>query len=394
MGRILVCLAGMVLVAGLVSTSFAAETTIGGQYRINAYSVDSGIDGQDKTEASRLRFRTNINTTFNDDVSGHLQLEVGHIGSADTTEVPCAGTVQSAVELRHALLNFALPIEGWKATAGLFPWSDKFGDTLTSGDWDFNILGLALTGKVADGDLVLAKAKAKEGAENKKNDDFDLYVAEYDCPISEAAKVGVSYYGGVDQGGGTKTTLNIYGARGGMDIGDLNINGFLLTTKKETKGTDSRSGNAIKIEAKKPIGNANLAVMFLNAKKVTRVSAGQGYWGYTGILTIQGPTDTGFDDDQVNIGNPGGMRTIQAKVGFPIIPDKLDGTLAAGIFKATEGTEKDIGTDLLAMAKYDLTGGLAVEFGLAKASLDKGHPNTSGKERDVTAVFARLQGEF
>jgi hypothetical protein len=55
-----------------------------------------------------------------------------------------------------------------------------------------------------------------------------------------------------------------------------------------------------------------------------------GYWGYTGILTIQGPTDTGSDGDAVNMSNNGyGMSSIQARYSSPVT-DALTAYFSAG----------------------------------------------------------------
>lgn len=409
MKKVLVLSAAIGLVLCVIAPVYAVETEIGGQYRINYYSADRGFKGTETQAAARLRFRPHFNATLNENVKAHLQLEIGHITGlgTDTAHADDAGNV----ETRHAYLEFNpspegnCPLEECTVRAGIIPWSDSFGDTLASSDWNYNPLGIGITGGLAGGKLRVGTYKEKEGVEapaSGKEDDVDLYVVEYDKDLDDSCSLGFSVYRKVDQGGGTKSTQTWYGVRGAGAIAGININGFYLINKGKNPAAKDNSGTAIKLEGKMPVGNANLSVMGLLASgsddkqsdKFERISDGQGYWGYTGILTIQGPTDTGFDGDQVNPTNNGlGMNTIQAKVDFPIMV-RLDGRLAFGTFKADAGTDKKIGTDLLAMAKYDLTGGLAIEFGVDKASLKKGHPNTGGKERDVTAVFARLQAEF
>jgi hypothetical protein len=54
---------------------------------------------------------------------------------------------------------------------GLVPLSDRFGDTLFSGDWDFNPLTYAVLGKIEGIDIRAGAAKLIEGSEAKDADD-------------------------------------------------------------------------------------------------------------------------------------------------------------------------------------------------------------------------------
>jgi hypothetical protein len=135
-----------------------------------------------------------------------------------------------------------------------------------------------------------------------------------------------------------------------------------------------------------------------------------GYWGYTGLLTVQGATDTGFDGDAVNISHNGlGLTTVQVKYARPLT-QSFDVHLAAGWFGNTDspaGRDSLVGIDLLAMGTYHFTKILALDFGLAYAMLEdsvSGYPNSViggvtfnqpvDDDRDKTAFFTRLQAEF
>ena len=137
-----------------------------------------------------------------------------------------------------------------------------------------------------------------------------------------------------------------------------------------------------------------------------------GYWGYTGILTVQGATDTGFDFDAVNISNNGlGLTTVQIKCEFPLT-DKFSTYTAAGWFGNTnppEGRYSMLGVDIIAMGKYKLTDLLSLDIGFAYAHLmdsisgySQGIQHSGkiifnqnpGQERDKFVTFGRLQVEF
>ncbi len=135
-----------------------------------------------------------------------------------------------------------------------------------------------------------------------------------------------------------------------------------------------------------------------------------GYWGYTGILTVQGPTDTGFDGDSINISNNGfGVTSVQVKYARPLT-SRFDIHLAAGWFGNTDGPAgrgSFLGADFLAMGTYHFNEILALDFGAAYARLEDGVSGYSNgviggasfnqavdADRDKYAFFSRLQAEF
>ena len=157
-----------VFTAGLFSVSEApavdVDSTFHGQFRINSYYQDVSdetiLGDGDTTQASRLRFRPTWDATIDDVVKLHIQLNIGHINSNlankryDQDDDP-------AVALRHGYISAPIPdLEGWTLTAGLIPLSDKFGDVLFSGDWDYNPLAFMLTGTVSNIKVRVAHANA------------------------------------------------------------------------------------------------------------------------------------------------------------------------------------------------------------------------------------------
>ncbi len=227
-------------------------------------------------------------------------------------------------------------------------------------------------------------------------------------------------------------SLLVYGVRGGHDIGNVNISGFLLGSSFEqengaesnTKDKDSE-GYAAKLEVTVPVGNAKLGLMglyssgdkdFQDESKdsadsfVTPQSVyyGAGAWGYTGKMNVQWPLDTGVDDPinidgatYANQNNWGlGITTVQAKATFPII-ENIDGYVGAGYFKlndAPEGQKKKLGTDIYAQAHITIKEHLHLYSGIDYASLGKGHHNaytgTEYKSRDILTYFTQLVVAF
>ena len=125
-----------------------------------------------------------------------------------------------------------------------------------------------------------------------------------------------------------------------------------------------------------------------------------GYWGYTGKLNVQGPTDTGIDNplrvDGSVYGGDGlgyGLMTIQAKADFPIT-DKLNGYAAIGIFQHQDvpsASDKSIGIDIYIQGKYNIAQNLNLEAGLDYASIGKdneAYANTV--DNTIMLLVARL----
>lgn len=419
-------LAGALLITGAAASTKAAESEFHGQFRINYYS-ESQSEGVD-TAAARLRWRPTWDAKVSDDVSMHMQLNIGHIESNTSNarydkSVETAATpdkADPAVAIRHAYLNFKLPEVGGNVVAGLVPISDKFGDTLFSSDWDFNPLAVAWLGKIGVADVRIGTGKLSEGTP-ADTDDVDAYVLDVDV-LAGSGTIGASVYQvtALSYPNTNGVAQTYAGVRGSQDFGVAKVNAFVLYNTGKTKGTGGtadldNSGYAIKLEGIMPAGPAKVGVMFLTASGdkdgkdsfITPMSliGHTGYWGYTGKLNVQGPTDTGIDAP-VNIDGASyssgsgmglGIMTLQAKADFPIT-EKLSGYAAVGIFQhqdAPATNKKDIGTDIYAQGKYNLGKNLNLEAGLDYAMLPKENAATGNtKDNNVTLAFARLQLEY
>lgn len=439
------------LFGGLVigsTPAHAFETLWHGQFRINSYYENANKDDVfgkgDDIQASRLRFRPTVDFKFDNGVKAHIQLNIGHINSNIANARFDKGG-EPAVALRQGYISAPIPqYENWTAMAGLIPLSDKFGDTLFSGDWDFNPLTYALMGKVGDMNVRIGHANLSEGAESSHPaDDVDAWITDLDTNMG----LGASFYalnantGGAVVGtatqGAAKTHEYYAGIRYAGKLEAVDFNAFAVynwgkrefTTAAPNLVDRKNSGVAAKAEAKVNAGAAKVGVMALYAsgdtdyKDSTKSKASSfitpmsiagttGYWGYTGKLNVQGPTDTGVDTSFVNIDGGGyatgdrnignGLTTVQANVAFPIM-SKLEGYAAAGWYthnKAATGFKKYIGSDLYAQAKYMMWENLSIEAGVDYAMLAKGHGDSVAlgtvkqSTRTETLLFSRVQLEF
>lgn len=427
----------MVFILSSAAVSFAADSTWHGQFRINYYAMSQDEDVGAGVAAARLRWRPTWDVKVNNDVNMHMQLNIGHIQS-NTSNARLEQGGAPAVALRHAVLNFTTPETGGRFSAGLVPMSDKFGDTLFSGDWDFNPLALAWMGKIENVDVRLATGKLMENS-SAKDDDLDAYLADIDLPMGNGT-VGASIYmfrsgdglTGVLGDLGDTATQNYIGVRAAQDVGFAKVNGFFVYNRGKIENCSAvfcsgaavgddvdNSGYAIKLEATKPVGSANVGLMFIMTSGdkdfMTTDSASSfitpmalidhhGYWGYTGKLNVQGPTDTGIDNplrvDGSVYGGAGlgyGLLTIQAKADFPVT-NRLDGYAAIGIFQHQDvpsANDESIGTDIYIQGKYNVAQNLNLEAGLDYASIGKDNASYGNSvDNTVMLLVARLQLEY
>lgn len=425
------------------------ETSWHGQFRINSYYQDAGKDDAfgkgDDIQASRLRFRPTLDFKFSNGVLAHIQLNIGHINSnIANSRYTLDGSTSGdpVVALRHGYISAPVPkYENWTVAAGVVPMSDKFGDTLFSADWDYNPLTYMLKGSLGEIEVRMAHGNLDEGAESSHPaDDIDQWFFDVDMKQG----LGASFYALNDNSkpansvtGASSTNEYYAGVRysGRLDPVDMNV--FLIYNWGERKvpasGTNpasrKNSGFAVKGEVKVPAGAAKVGLLGIYASGdrdfndattdeansfITPMSivGTTGYWGYTGKLNVQGPTDTGVDTSFVNIDGGGyatnnqnlghGLATVQVNAALPIT-ERLEGYAAAGWFEhtaAASGFKKYIGTDFYAQLKYLLWDYLSIEGGIDYAALGKGHGDStalgagSQSTRNVTLLFSRLQLEF
>ncbi|VAV99873.1 hypothetical protein MNBD_ALPHA02-2051 [hydrothermal vent metagenome] len=398
------------------SSSLVDKIGLGGQYRINSYYARNDI-GKRHPVASRVRIRQNFDVNFSNRFQTHLQLELNH--TSDNITTTSKSSRATNIDIRHAVLayNFTNNIQ---AKVGIVPLSDQFDDILFSSDWDYNPVALTVSAPLGSGHLRAFAANLNEGMETV-SDDFVHYQLDFEFPITNKANINLSssLIKTVDFTGNSQNHINV-GAAGSFNLGhELTVRGFIVGsfTDKELLGAGTNGkGFAAKIEVKSEKGFSLMATHasgspdrrgFLPVMALARTN---GYWGYTGILTIQGPTDTGIDGDAVNISNNGyGLTTFQLRY-FHSVTEKFNLTLAAGWFgnsKTPMNRGSFVGTDFLAMGTYRLDEVLALDFGGAYAHLGDAvsgywqgitmgtnFNGPAGETRNKITFFTRLQAEF
>lgn len=418
LGMAVLLLAGV----GASAAGTAPEVSFGGQYRINSYTL-MDKDGAGNIAASRVRIRQNIDLKFSEEFSTHIQLNIGHITegignhTANTTGTAAPGVT---VGLRHAVMKYKFS-DAAILVAGLVPLSDKFGDTLFSGDWDFNPLTYALVGNTSGLDYRVGAFTVAENGESdektgsvKTMNDIGGYLLDLggDLGVAKAGVMGLIIQTPTAAKDGYDSNSWI-GVRADGTVSSLkwHLSGVGSSVNKNAPNvgtSDDATGIQVLAKVDGKAGNLGWGVLALNttgengAKKgfisPQTLYGGQGYWGKTGILNIQGPTDTGMDANMLRTDNGGlGLMTIQANVSSQLM-DNLGGYLGAGWYQANKDNaagSKDIGTDIYAQVKYSFPNSpLALEAGVDVASLGKAAQNSGDKTRTATAVFTRLQAEF
>ncbi len=391
------------------------QPSLGGQYRINAYSADND-DGNGRQAAARARIRQNLDMAPLPGLSTHLQLELGHTVENITTTAASG----QYLGVRHAVIEFrADDRTGFQA--GVVPLGDRMGDVLFSSDWDYNPLALSLFAPLAGGELRVFAATLMEGSEQDSTDDFTHYQLDFTGPIGGRHELDLDLSLVTTRGGDEDIHVH---ANAGLSLQlhfseDLALRSTLLGsyTEKELLDTDADGdGLAALLSLETGFGLSLLGTWASGREDASgflplmALPGANGYWGYTGILTVQGPTDTGFDGDAVNISNNGhGMASTQVRLLRPVVGN-LSIHLAGGWFGGTRvsgSRDELVGIDLLAMGSFHFNSFLALDSGVAYARLGdsvSGYSagmsgistfnQGSGERRDKCAVFSRLQAEF
>jgi len=376
---------------------------IGGQYRLMFNSANFGFHEPTVTDAQQSetffnqRFRTWVEVHPNDQVSGYVQVEMGHILWGRNCEFPKSYPDGASsltgdrigVELRRGYLTYQ-DGESGVFRVGIQDWHDAFGESYTLGSegavddydsfgavlansvWDFNVGGLSYSGTTLLSDRVNVNAGAFvlwEGATQEPDEAF-LVTLDLDRAISNDRSIGFSAYYLSDQGGYSypivlpdgspfayRSSWDLWmGLRANTLLGSVPIRGFAIynTGERNDVGGTPRfhhDGVALKLEA----GALTFGPGKLHFQTLYSTGAGQreesqrngfrtiaqsardndGAQGYWSYLVLTSPHGpSDVQDLGVSLQNRGlGLFTVQGKYDYPI-PGGLTGTLAVGWFRS------------------------------------------------------------
>jgi hypothetical protein len=387
----------------------------------------------------RQRVRLNFEFAPNDSVGAFVQAEFrggwggGAPGSSDPRNAqPTLNPFNRIGDrgLRYTYL-FWKPSKTQQVMAGILPYSDEFGDTLFSADWDWNVGGIGWLGSADRSRWRLAALSMVEGVGASQRETIGkngtMVLADYSRTSASAAAVwsidwGAHLYGLIVQEtlplGGTRDfwlgpdvslrkddfVLRLFGIlnTGDLGIGVVNADG---TVKSGFSDADARShtGAAFRFEAAKRVVGINAKAQFVHT---TGDGDGQvdkrfdtpmglfgtsGYWGYTHIFTANGPSDV--NDLGVDIGNRGaGLTTAQAMGSVPLHA-RFNLDVSTAWFRASQprNSGRDMGYEVAANLRTHLSGPLNLDSGVAVAHLGRFFGTDPKKTYEV---FSRLQLQY
>lgn len=394
----------------------------------------------------RQRARIGIDIRPFENVGGYAQLEFrSGLGVGPDISDPRVGIDFDNIAfnrlddrgLRYAYF-YASPIKEATFVAGIIPSSDYLGDTQFSADWDFNVGGVALTGKISDFTYRLSYLRLIEGLGfniiNELGEDAHLILGDFTMPLfKDATRLGLHIYylrNDIDEPSVGDFQEAWIGISGRGEIGLARLNGFVVLNVGEFDGVTSlpsgltipegsHKGVAFKGEGIVPIidlpyGPLLLSGLFVFASgdkegemdnrfnTIQGLVGTQGYWAYTHIFTANGPSDVndfGLDIGNTRLGSGAGLITAQAKLSIPL-HRSVGLELEGGTFwsaKRRTGA-RYMGTELGGMFTFPIVKPLRVQIGFAYARLGGFFESLIAEEqrldRDIYELFSRIQLEF
>ncbi len=388
--------------------------------------------------------------------AGHIELGSGREFPKTFGVEPgrLGGIDQTGVEMRRGFLWYK-PTERSLIRAGILGWEDRFGERPAFGDplwavdrydttqaplansvWDFNVGGITFEATVREtwhyalGALILQRdSRAGDG-------DNWLLTADVDRTIGSSVW-GASVYYSRDRAG------NLYcafggpaaahghapgefiqhgnalwvGGRGHIGHGGGSTSLFLIMNRGETPDFNwSHAGWSAKVATALDAGpgTAHVRVLystgndgsdptrsgeFRTIAQSARDNLGaQSYWSLLGLTSPRGPSDG--NDLGIGLQNDGlGLLTVQAGYEQPLAA-AWSAYLAAGWLRSDEPSPRsgspDIGTELLAEARWQMASLLALEVGgavLLTGDYFKAHA-AGDMPAALYEVYGRWQLEF
>ncbi len=331
------------------------------------------------------------------------------------------GTDQTGVALRRGFLWYK-PSANSLLRAGVLSWEDRFGERPTFGDplwavdrhdtaqaplansvWDFNVGGITFEATAHEswhyalGALILQRdSRAGDGDSWLLTADVDrtvgssiwgasvYYVRDHAGNIFCAFGGPASSYGRVPGEFIQRSNSLWVGGRGHLEHDGGSTALFLIMNRGETPDYNwSHTGWAAKVATalEAGAGTAHLRVLystgnagndptrsgeFRTIAQTARNNRGAGsYWSLLGLTSPRGPSDG--NDLGIGLQNDGlGLLTLQGGYEQPV-SDGWTAFLAAGWLRADQPNplsgSPDIGTELLAEARWQMASPLALDIG-------------------------------
>ncbi len=361
----------------------------------------------------RQRFRISLDVQPTKKVGGFVQLEYrGGWGVGPDISDPRGGISQavafnrlSARGVRYGYV-YAFLGKGHKLSTGILPISDKVGDTLFSADWDFNVGGISLEGKLNGSDYRLGYLRLVDTLSSGVDREGEFFILDF-----LHSKIGAHVYffnknKVTDLPGllGSEIREGWYALTSAFDINKANLNAFVMINNGKYDGV-SHTGLALKGEGIFSFAKTDFSLLAVYTTgsedglgkgsflTPLGILGSGGYWAYTHIFTPQGPSDV--NDFGLEIGNNGaGLFTSQAKLKFTKILKNLDFKLSGGIFFSDKerNQSKSMGIEVGGEFTLFIDQFLAFDFGVSYAQLG----DFFGEEiqKGIYEIFGRFQIEF
>ncbi len=306
--------------------------------------------------------------------------------------------------IRYGFIYYALN-EKLNLSAGIIPLTDGVGRILFDADWDFNVGGIVLGGRLTKGNYRLGYVRMVEGVggtEDQIDKDGDLIIADYYFYLNKNFTLGSHFYNLT-----VPSPLNVitskaetwYGLTTQGNFNRTDFSGMILLNRGNIE-SKTHNGIALKLEGSFPLGKVQASILAITTtgdeegeidkRFVTphQLFSTSGFWGYSHIFNANGPSDV--NDLGLEIGNSGaGLSSLQIKVDIPL-SNKVGGQLVGGWFQAGKerNSHKDMGTELGGMLTYKVAKYLNWELGASIASIgDFYAPNSE----NLTEIYSRFQ---
>ncbi len=361
----------------------------------------------------RQRFRLTLDIQPTKRVGGFVQLEYrGGWGVGPDISDPRGGISQSiafnrlsARGVRYGYV-YAFLGEGHKLSTGILPVSDKVGDTLFSADWDFNVGGISLEGKLNGSDYRLGYLRLVDTVSSGVDREGEFYILDF-----LHSKFGAHIYFFSNNRGsglpgllGSKIKEGWYALTSSFTLGKAELNAFFMINNGTYSGT-SHTGIAVKGEGRFSFSKTDLSLLCIyttgNEEGFGKRSfltpmgilGSGGYWSYSHIFTPQGPSDV--NDLDLEIGNNGaGLFTSQAQLKFPKVLKNLDLKLMGGIFFSDKERNKSRSMGFEIGGEFTLFIDRYLAFDLGSSYARLGDFYGQGIPKGIYEIFGRFQIEF